>query len=80
VIDTAYNLLYYMEDGKCDDNLNQPFGTDPFDSEMVEVALVYHRELAHRQAKGYVPVEVRAFIAGACWAKQVLLGGRNKRH
>jgi len=41
---------------------------------MVEAALVYYQELAHGQAKGYVPVEVAAFIAGACWARQLLLG------
>ena len=64
-----------MEYGKNDDNLSQPFGTDVFDSEIVEAALVYHRELA--KAKDW-PAEVRAFIAGACWARQVLLGEGKK--
>ena len=49
-------------------------GTDNFDAEMAEAALVYRRELAPGRAKGYVPVEVAAFIVGACWARQVLLG------
>jgi hypothetical protein len=49
-------------------------GTDNFDAEMVEAALVYHRVLAPGRAKGYVPVEAAAFIVEACWARQVLLG------
>src|SRR6516165_11292152 len=55
-------------------------GTDNFDAEMVEAALVYYRELAPRRANGYIPIEVAAFIAGACWARQVLVGEerRNK--
>jgi hypothetical protein len=53
-------------------------GTDSFDAEMVEAALVYHWELAPGRANGYVPVDVAAFIAGACWARQVLLGDEKK--
>jgi hypothetical protein len=40
---------------------------------MLEAARIYHLQLAHGQAKGYMPVEVAAFIAGACWAKQVIV-------
>ena len=43
--------LYYMESGKHDDNLSQPFGLDAYDPEMAEAALIYHRELAQSQAK-----------------------------
>ena len=49
-------------------------GTDSFDAEMVEAALIYHRERVANLARGEVPVEVVAFVAGACWARQVLLG------
>jgi len=46
---------------------------------MLDAARVYHLHVAHGQAKGYVPVEVAAFIAGACWAKQVIVGeGKDK--
>jgi hypothetical protein len=51
-------------------NLN--LGTDDFDSSVVEAAWAYHVQIRAGNAKGYVPVEVAAFIAGACWAKQVL--------
>jgi hypothetical protein len=49
-----------------------------FDSEMLEAARVYHLHLAHRQAKGYMPTEVAAFIAGACWAKAFVAEGNDK--
>jgi hypothetical protein len=53
--------------------------TNAFDTEMLDAARVYHLHVAHGQAKGYVPVEVAAFIAGACWAKQVIVGeGKDK--
>lgn len=48
-------------------------GRNAFDLKMLEAARFYHLQLAHGQAKGYMPVEVSAFIAGACWAKQVLM-------
>jgi hypothetical protein len=35
---------------------------------------VYHLQLHYGQAEGSVPPEVAAFIAVACWARQVLLG------
>jgi hypothetical protein len=47
-------------------------GTDNFDSSVIEAAWAYHRQIGAGHAKGHVPVEVAAFIAGACWAKQVL--------
>jgi hypothetical protein len=50
------------------------FGADSFDAEMVEAALIYHQERVADLARGEVPVEVVAFVAGACWARQVLLG------
>jgi hypothetical protein len=51
-------------------NLN--LGTDDFGSSVVEAAWAYHVQIRADTAKGYVPVELAAFIAGACWAKQVL--------
>jgi DNA-binding CsgD family transcriptional regulator len=48
-------------------------GTDTFDLEMLEAAWACHRQIGAGDAKGYVPVEVAAFIAGACWAKLMLL-------
>jgi hypothetical protein len=47
-------------------------GTDNFDSSVVEAAWAYHRRIGAGGVKGYIPVEVAAFIAGACWARQVL--------
>ena len=47
-------------------------GTEDFDSAVVEAAWAYHVQIRAGNAKGYVPVELAAFIAGACWAKQVL--------
>jgi hypothetical protein len=47
-------------------------GTDSFDAEMVEAALIYYRERVADLARGEIPVEVVAFVAGACWARQVL--------
>jgi hypothetical protein len=52
--------------------LEPDLGTDDFDSSVVEAAWAYHVQIRAGNAKGYVPVEVAAFIAGACWAKQVL--------
>jgi hypothetical protein len=58
---------------------SQPnLGTDSFDSSVVEAAWAYHRQIGCR-AKGNVPVEVAAFIAGACLAKEVLVGERKDK-
>jgi hypothetical protein len=46
---------------------------DTFEAEMVEAARLYHLQVAQGKAKGYVAPEIAAFIAGACWARQVLL-------
>jgi hypothetical protein len=46
---------------------------DTFEAEMVEAARHYHLQVTHGQAKGCVAPEITAFIAGACWARQVLL-------
>lgn len=43
---------------------------DNFDSSVIEAAWAYHVQIRAGPAKGCVPVEVAAFIAGACWAKQ----------
>ena len=53
-------------------------GTDNFDSSVVEAAWTYHQQIDAGDAKGHVPVEVAAFIAGACWAKQVLKSGEKE--
>ena len=45
---------------------------DNFDSAIVEAAWTYHLQTSAAATKGNVPVEVAAFIAGACWAKQTL--------
>ena len=52
-------------------------GADDFDSSVVEAAWTYHQQI-DAGAKGRVPVEVAAFIAGACWAKQVLKSGEKE--
>jgi hypothetical protein len=52
---------------------SRPTGTVAFDSEMLVAARIYQVHLAHGRTKSYMPLEVAAFIAGACWAKQFLL-------
>jgi hypothetical protein len=47
-------------------------GTDDFDASVVEAAQAYHMLIGIRYAKSRTPIEVAAFIAGACWAKEVL--------
>ena len=52
--------------------LERDLGTDNFDSSVLEAAWIYHRQIGARYAKGIVPVEVAAFIAGACWARMLV--------
>jgi hypothetical protein len=49
-------------------------GKNDFDSSVVEAAWTYHIQIGVGGDKGCVPLEVAAFIAGACWARQVLAG------
>jgi hypothetical protein len=51
-------------------NLN--LRTDDFDSSVFQAAWAYHQQIGARHAKGNLPIEVPAFIAGACWARQLL--------
>ena len=53
-------------------------GTDNFDSSVVQAAWAYHMQIGVGGPKSNVSVELAAFIAGACWAKQVLVGGGNE--
>jgi hypothetical protein len=46
--------------------------TDNFDSSVVQAAWTYDQQIGAGYAKGNVRAEVAAFIAGACWAKEVL--------
>jgi hypothetical protein len=47
--------------------------TDNFDSSAVEAAWTYYLRASGGHPKGHVPNElIAAFIAGACWAKQLL--------
>jgi uncharacterized membrane protein len=48
-------------------------GTENFDSSVVEAAWTYHRQIGDSHAKGNVPVEVAAFLAGACWGARMLI-------
>jgi hypothetical protein len=48
--------------------LEHDLGTENFDSSVLEAAWIYHRQIGGSHAKGNVPVEVAAFLAGACWA------------
>jgi hypothetical protein len=50
---------------------------DAFEVEMVEAARFYNLQATRGQAKGYLPPAEAAFIAGACWANEVLLGQGN---
>jgi hypothetical protein len=47
-------------------------GTADFDSSVLQAAWAYHQQIGAHHAKGNLPVEVPAFLAGACWAKQLL--------
>jgi hypothetical protein len=58
--------------------LERDLGTDDFDSSVVQAAWAYHTQIGVGGPKSNVPVELAAFIAGACWAKQVLFGVENK--
>jgi len=49
-------------------------GTDDFDSSVVQAGWVYHRQISVGCPKSNAPVELAAFIAGACWARQVMVG------
>jgi hypothetical protein len=51
---------------------NSDLETDDFDSSVFQAAWAYHHQIGAHHAKGNLPVEVPAFIAGACWAKQLL--------
>jgi hypothetical protein len=53
-------------------------GTEDFDSLVVEAAWVYHRQIGS-QAKANMPVEVAAFIAGACWGAHMLVAGTKEQ-
>jgi hypothetical protein len=53
-------------------------GTGDFDSSVVEAARAYHMQFSALYAKSHTPVEVAAFIAGACWARQVLVGEKKE--
>jgi hypothetical protein len=51
---------------------------DAFEAEMVRAAQFYNLQAARGLAKCNAPLAEAAFIAGACWAKQVLLGQGNE--
>jgi hypothetical protein len=74
ILHTHYN--YCMPDQR--QRFKPTLGTNDFDSSAVQAAYAYHLKIGASHAKGNVSVGVAAFIAGACWAKQVLLGGENK--
>ena len=46
-------------------------GKDRFDSSVIEAARAYHQQIGAGHAKSNVPVEVAAFIAGACWGARM---------
>jgi hypothetical protein len=58
--------------------LERDLGTDDFDSSVVQAAWAYHTQIRVGDPKSNVPVELAAFITGACWAKQVLVGEGNE--
>jgi hypothetical protein len=57
---------------------NPDLRTDNFDSSVFQAAWAYHQQIGAHHAKGNVPVEVPAFIAGACLAKQLLKSCENE--
>ena len=50
-----------------------------FDSSVVEAAWAYHRQIGGSHAKRNVPVEVAAFIAGACWGRHMLVAEKEEQ-
>jgi hypothetical protein len=58
--------------------LERDLGTDNFHSSVLEAAWIYHRQIGGH-AKGNVPVEVAAFVAGACLTKEMLVGERKDK-
>ena len=54
-------------------------GRDDFDSSVVEAAWTYHQQIGGSHAKGNVPVEVAAFIAGACWSAHMLVAEKEEQ-
>jgi len=56
--------------------LERDLGTDNFDSSVLEAAWIYHRQIGARYARGNVPGEAGAFIAGECWVRQMLVEKR----
>jgi hypothetical protein len=44
-----------------------------------EAAWTYHQRIGGSHAKGDVPVEVAAFIAGACWSAHMLVAEKEER-
>jgi hypothetical protein len=60
-------------------NLQQALRANAFVSEILEAARVYHMHLANGGAKAYMPVELSAFIAGARWARQMLVRRRRNK-
>jgi hypothetical protein len=71
--DTGYTIeLLRMQ--KAQQQSKPNLRMDAFEAEMVEAARFYNLQATRGQAKGYVPPVEAAFIAGACWAKEVLPG------
>ena len=59
--------------------LEHDLGTENFDSSVLEAAWIYHRQIGGSHAKGTVPVEVAAFIAGACWSAYMLVAEKEEQ-
>jgi hypothetical protein len=53
--------------------------TEDFDSSVVDAAWAYHEQIGGSHAKGTVPVEVAAFIAGACWSAYMLVAEKEEQ-
>ena len=59
--------------------LKRDLGTDDFDSSVVQAAWAYHTQIGVGGPKSNVPVEFAAFIAGACWARQVIVAEKEEQ-
>ena len=71
-------MIQYMR-ARAAGRQSKPYAeTNDFNQQIIEAAGVYQRQLVDGSATGYMPVEVAAFIAGACWARQVLASGTKK--
>jgi hypothetical protein len=64
---------------KASQRSNSSLERENFDSSVVEAAWAYHRRIGGSHTKRNTPVEVVAFIAGACWGAHILVAEKEEQ-